>query len=575
MKQSLAWIEKFIASDKQNEVALFSPERRFQILCKLIESGQIDITAYLNWASQFFLLPLLDSKFFANVDIKPIWTKFSALYSWTPELIPVGNWENRLMIACVAPPSDFEMNLATPPIFVLASPLDLKRAWIQLNTNSSEELEVTLKVKATTEPEPQVQAPKKEPVSAPPPPLKMTQEPNSNLAQFELPVLAENEPTITRFKIKMSEEFKPIELSAQHPEEVTAAAPANEETNTKPEPATPSGFSIDVDITKSGVMPNFNFAPPKVISNGKNEEVVEAQTSKTKIDLPPPAPLAFQPPPPPPARANPVPVPVAKADAPKKPVLSEVANSNQELSMRSHSVTPAKPTPPVHEEPKLELVKMPPVPQTKTNPHAPQARPMSPPLKGVNLSTPTHGPKPIVSPKMTTPTIPKGPAEKSSLKRNPDQAKSSFDECSNFEDVSDLMFSKMRAHFESSMLFRCGENGLTPLYWSGNLKITDEQKPSLVALQQASIFKVVYSSGKPYHGYLVANPVNTKFFSEWNSNDLPKHITIFPVFIEKDLVAMWLGTSNKTVDLKVSLADMDSYVDSSLGAFHKALRTAA
>ncbi len=572
MKHSLAWIEKFIPSDRKNEIALLSQEKQFETLCKMIESGQIEASAYLNWASQFFLLPSLDSQFFIKVDIKEIWKKYSDLRLWSPEMLPVGEWENRLMVACASPPTEFKMTSIEPPVFVLASPLDLRKTWGQLNVKAGA-------VEAPVQAKP-VAPPAKVAVAPAPKPAAPTE--TSNL-----------ENTATRFELKMDESFKLIDFSAppeEEKEEVTveASAPADKQEEESADDGTNS-LGLDLDITKSVKAPNFNFGEPKLDSS-KKEEKPETKSEELKLDTLPqkPAVVAAPPPPPPPpphARATPVPLP--------KPVAAPQAAAP--VQQPTPIPTPAaiqKPAPIPLATP-IQPPTPPPLPNMTSAPQAPpplQMKPLGPPVQSKPIAPPprampqaptplkvvtTEPVKPISAPTPAPPPAKISPIGRSALKRILDHAKTSFDDCSNYEDLSDVMFSKMTSHFEMAMLIRCEEQGLVPMYWAGNFKIADEQKPSVIPLAQASIFKIVNASGKPYHGYVVANPINTKFFNEWNSGEIPKHVTIFPVFVEKDLVAMWIGATNKSIDLKVSLADMDSFTDSCVASFHKALKSAA
>ena len=583
MKQSLAWIEKFIPSDKQNEIALLSSEKQFEALCKLIESGQIEASNYLSWASQFFLLPSLDSQFFVKVDIKQVWQKYSALKLWSPEILPVGEWENRVMIACVSPPTEFNMSSVEPPVFVLASPLDLKRTWGQLHKKAGA-VEAPVQVKPappTTAPMP-VAIADQTPVSiADPTPVAEAKNPLEN--------------TVTRFELKMDADFKPIDFGTAASEKESTEEPEVLKAESKESTQDSPAFTFDLDITSSKSIPNFNFGPPKI--DKKEEAPKEAvESDEFKLDLSPqpetPKPLApnpvaqkstaspivqkqapekaapspFPPPPPPPMRMASVPLPkppvTPAAPSPQAPApvtqaptaASAIATSSTELSLA---------------QPATPLVQMKPMGPPIQN------KPIGPPPKAIQPPTPFK--VAVVEPikAIPTPAPQKVLSAKSGLKRKLDKVKSSFEECSNYEDLSDLMFSKMSSHFEMSMLVRCEEAGLVTVYWAGDFKVADEQKPSVIGLQQPSIFKVVYGSGKPYHGYVVANPTNTKFFTEWNSGEIPKHVTVFPVFVEKDLVAMWIGATNKAVDLKVSLADLDSFTDSCVASFHKALKSAA
>ncbi len=555
MKQSLAWIEKFIDPEKQLEVARLSPEKRFEILCRLIEIGQIELEAYNTWASQLFLLPTLDAQFFLKIDIEPVWQKFQKLKIWNPGLLPVSVWESRLMVACVYPPEDPRLEFSEAPILVLASPLDLRKTWAKLHPKQS-------KVSENLTPE-KTQAPTS---AQPPPPQSQPFTENTN----------------TRFELKMDSNFKPIEFGASGDEVVTSTKSRIAAVDDKAGAEVPSGFEVNFDFNKGGTEPKFNFAPPKVETpiqkDNHDEPPIEISESDIKIDIAAPQSPALHatehalpPPPPPPVRATPVPLP-------KEPIKQKT------IEEKKPSVAPLAPQM-KNKEPSLKVIQQPAPPIQQAKPVGPpiQVKPIGPPPKSISTPTPLAVPLKPQAPDaakvdVTDPakvvTQMKGPLGKTDLKRNMKDVKASFEECSGYDEISNLMFSKMRSHFEMSMLFRNEEQGLVPLSWAGDFKIADEQKPSIIPLQQASIFKIVNASEKPYHGYVVANPINSKFFNEWNSGEIPKHVTIFPVFVEKDLVAMWLGASNKSIDLKTSLADMDSLADSCVPAFYKTLKAA-
>ena len=109
-----------------------SPEKQLETLCDLLIEGHNQSEHYLNWASEFYQLPSLDSEFFQQVDITETWKKYNSFTRWSPEFLPIQEWDNRLMIACPFPPSDFKPQFEISPQFVLASPLDLKRAFEKL-----------------------------------------------------------------------------------------------------------------------------------------------------------------------------------------------------------------------------------------------------------------------------------------------------------------------------------------------------------------------------------------------------------------------------------------------------------
>jgi hypothetical protein len=60
-----------------------------------------------------------------------LWDRVKDLHTWQPDLLPVADWDGVLMIACVHPPSDFQMS--SPHRFVLASPQHLRVIWNKAN----------------------------------------------------------------------------------------------------------------------------------------------------------------------------------------------------------------------------------------------------------------------------------------------------------------------------------------------------------------------------------------------------------------------------------------------------------
>ncbi len=124
MKHSLAWIEKFITPEQQNELMQLPPDKQLETLCDLIESGQLEAASYLEWASNFYLLPSLDSEFFKQVDISETWKKYNGLAAWSPEIVQIQEWDNRRMIAGRMPLSDFRAKIDLQPQFLTGSPAD-------------------------------------------------------------------------------------------------------------------------------------------------------------------------------------------------------------------------------------------------------------------------------------------------------------------------------------------------------------------------------------------------------------------------------------------------------------------
>lgn len=86
---------------------------------------------YLNWASRHFGLPLLNAGFFAaNTPNTHFFSKFKSTFNWSPECLPLGEWDGALIIAGVQPPQELPNNLKF--IFVLAAFENLESTWSAL-----------------------------------------------------------------------------------------------------------------------------------------------------------------------------------------------------------------------------------------------------------------------------------------------------------------------------------------------------------------------------------------------------------------------------------------------------------
>ena len=100
-KEQLQGLESFYAEMPREESLL-----RFAFSRDLLKEE-----LYLQWAQQYFGLPLLKAPFF--VDISPntsLWQKYHEKFTWSPELLPVAEWDGHLIIACLNP----ETFLANP-----------------------------------------------------------------------------------------------------------------------------------------------------------------------------------------------------------------------------------------------------------------------------------------------------------------------------------------------------------------------------------------------------------------------------------------------------------------------------
>ena len=117
------------------------------------------------------------------------------------------------------------------------------------------------------------------------------------------------------------------------------------------------------------------------------------------------------------------------------------------------------------------------------------------------------------------------------------------------EDLLSSLPEEIKTDFSGLLLLKNKDSLLYPLEWSGRIQIEDETKP-LISLTDNSIFSVLLK-GFDYHGFVVENASNKKFFKSISWSVLPKHITAIPVSgPSKKVEKIFLGVARKSLSYK-------------------------
>jgi hypothetical protein len=116
------------------------------------------------------------------------------------------------------------------------------------------------------------------------------------------------------------------------------------------------------------------------------------------------------------------------------------------------------------------------------------------------------------------------------------------DNPTNFENVTQALFAKSTNLFDKFILIALDSSELqaVPVSWSDNISPRSKDLEKL-DLTEPSIFKTVANTLKSYHGYIVLNENNEKFFEFWNQGAVPGNITMVPLIVRNKLVGMWMG----------------------------------
>ncbi|MCM2280932.1 MAG: hypothetical protein NDI61_03700 [Bdellovibrionaceae bacterium] len=136
-----------------------------------------------------------------------------------------------------------------------------------------------------------------------------------------------------------------------------------------------------------------------------------------------------------------------------------------------------------------------------------------------------------------------------------------FAQCANLDDVTAVAFKKMQPVFQKSLILVFQSGQLRPWKWSSGVSHAGKSKASAIQLEEPSIFKIVYSTALPYHGYVVTNPTNNAFFAEFNGGTVPAHVTIMPILVNGQIAGMLMGMTDAQINLKATLRQMEALTD--------------
>lgn len=110
-----------------------------------LKAERIPSLAYLVWAQNHYELPLLNDAFFQNPPPNLVFEQLKTVAHWGPEMIPVGEWDGVVYIACVEPIE--EVNWSFQVCYVLAAPKHLESYWNRVNSNAPTSVASTPTVK--------------------------------------------------------------------------------------------------------------------------------------------------------------------------------------------------------------------------------------------------------------------------------------------------------------------------------------------------------------------------------------------------------------------------------------------
>lgn len=117
------------------------------------------------------------------------------------------------------------------------------------------------------------------------------------------------------------------------------------------------------------------------------------------------------------------------------------------------------------------------------------------------------------------------------------------------EPWAEKVISEVKLEYQKVMILIRNGDQIKPWRWDEDFM---SNSPTLTnySLIPASPFRIVHRTHKSYHGYVVSNEFNQKFFAQWNNDETPEHLTIAPIMSNDILVGMLLAIGKKSADTK-------------------------
>lgn len=512
-----------------------------------LENQVVNEQEYLKWASEYYQLPLLDPNFFKLSWDQGLREKHQTSTTWSSTCYPVYEWEDVLYLACLKPHA---IESSKTLCFLLTPFSSLQEGFAR---KSPPPLQSRAKLEKAENQEPSESALIAS-TPLPPPPL-----------------FADDSEPIPSTDIRG-------DITINHEE---VALP-----DEKPSP--------DQDF--SPLDESFSFASLGEASSDTATEVALSAASETASGtLPPPMPVeALEP------QSPPIPNLNLGLDQNSEHDSENISENSQELNRDDHSGNNLEQS--TEQDSGLEFNfsmemapppanaharETPPLPAPPSHPtddsyldSSSEDPPLPPPADGhLGLLQKKLRPEPLDSSKTEGATVPnpENPQLRAVNGKKTDsphlkphqrwldsdlKQAHAIDQTKNLEQIITSLVASLKDDFQKIMWVDYDPEKKTYFpkkvlgQWSPNAQ--SWQRPLNTA--EPGMFRISHLSSLPFHGPVSVNSVNQLFFDDWNSGEVPDHLTIYPLMKNKELcLGLFLGLGKADrFHFKSTITKMDS-----------------
>lgn len=577
MNRSKPWVKALDVSPHEFDEWTTQVEPQASVTFWALDKGKIKAQDYLLWAREHYQLPVLKDSYFKDYCNQTLWQQIQTVANWSPEMLPIEQWDGVVYVACVEPPD--EVTWSFPVRYVLASARSLKSHYKRLTSGESYALPPKPAVEPVVvarspiapaipeapaaEPAPMLpDPPQAEPeiemaaedfdhiskINIPPPPSEERVEEPSEVSELRFQNTSEEAGEVSglRFQTPVEEEHsevselrfqteEPVETSLNFQSvEAESAHPAGEDSDSS-SLHLPEDFKLDLKLNLENIG-----------SSAQQPEALLQETASPKSDDVPEGLNLNLPPPPTSPR-------IVNFDMPEGIDLGTQGQPTTDeapigLSLNLDPASKPQPKPEVaakEESPKFKLNFQ--VNTAKDEFDEPQP----------TTNTGTEG---TVTRFAVTVTGLNKEAPKGAVIDTESLAPHTADDASSDTEAVAWLFNELKAHYQQSMILLFQGETLKPWKWESSW--SPKSKSAFEGFQhnQPGLFRILYRTKHPYHGYVVDSPIHQKFFGDWGFEGFPHHVTALPVKVDGHLTAAVLCIGDESATSESTLVAAERLV---------------
>ena len=470
-----------------------------------LKKGKVDETAYIHWAKKHYKCPTIQKSFFdKSVDFNLL-EKFSGIYPWNFDCYPVHVWKGRVLVACLEPPEKLKTN--SKFCFAIAPFSAMDKAWrgYHKKERSKSVSEMDSSFDEITEDVPVLGKDSgKKNVVSPVPGTGAAKGKKSGISQVPKTV----SETDSSFD-EITEDVPILGKDSGKKKSVVSPVPgtgAEKKPGASQVPKTAS--EIDFDFSSSEEITNASVSDE--VSEEKKPGASQVSKTASEIDF------DFS------SSEEITNASVSgEVSEEKKPGVSQVSKPASEIDFdfsSSEEITNASVSGEVSKEKKPVVLK-------------------------VSKSESVKEDKSKTSPSSQTSFPSKFVITDQDL-----FAATDINKCKNLKQIISYIFYYLKEDYKKLMFVECAANGqYLPRFVYGSWHMTDLAWKTSVNVTDPNIFRIVYNSKLPFHGTVVDNEFNKRYYQWWTNNKRPDFATIYPFHYNQFLYG-FLVCFNRTLE---------------------------